>query len=139
LTGQPSVVDANGDVVGFKMNTSVDQSASAFALELWAGVPGQACGDGGDGSFGYVLVPFVSSGVVGDFTLENAAVNFTITGAMTKDGNAWGTGPASYRPVPDEGGLPAVLPDPLDKDDHLYVVWTSVAPPPATDGCVALP
>lgn len=138
LTGQPVVTDAEDEVVGFKMNTSVDQSAQAFALELWSGVPGVACEAGAGGSYGYILVPFVSSGVVGDFTIENAAVNFVVTGASTKDGNGWGTGPTSYLPVAGVGGVASALPEALDPDDHLYVVWTSVAPPDATDGCVAL-
>jgi hypothetical protein len=30
---------------------------------------------------------------------------------------------------------PAVLPDPLDANDHLYAVFTTVAPPEPTDGC----
>lgn len=136
LTGQPVVSDAGGDLVGFKMNSSIDTNLSAFALELWAGVPGVDCNNGG-GSFGYVLVPFVASGVVGDFTIENAAVNFTITNATTRDGNGWGVGP--YDVLDDGAGTPAPLPEALDSDDHLYVVWTDVAPPTATDGCVTIP
>jgi len=138
LTGQPPVLDATGETVGFKMNTAIDTSASAFALEVWAGVPGVQCATGtsGGGSFGYVLIPFVSSGVVGDFTIENAAVNFVVSGASTKDGNGWGIGP--YDVVPDAAGDADRLPMPLDKDDHLYVVWTPIAPPEETDGCVAL-
>jgi len=134
ITGQPPVTDYQGDTVGFKMNTAIDQSSSAFALEVWAGVPGVECTTGGGGSYGYILVPFVSSGVVGDFTIENGAVNFVVNGASTKDGNGWGAGP--YDVVPDLAGAPAQLPIPLDKDDHLYVVWTPVNPPEVTDGCV---
>jgi hypothetical protein len=137
LTGQPPVVDAQGSIVGFKMNSGVDASAQAFALEVWAGVPGVACGSsGGGGSFGYILFPYVSSGVIGDFTIENAALNFVITGAQTKDGNSWGAGP--YEVAPDAAGDPAVLPELLDDDDHLYVIWTPIAPPDVTDGCVEL-
>ena len=136
ITGQPPVTDAAGDTVGFKMNSAVDQSQSAFALEVWAGVPGVECTADGGGSYGYILVPYVSSGVVGDFTIENGAVNFVVNGASTKDGNGWGVGP--YDVVPDMGGLPAPLPEPLDSNDHLYVVWTPIAPPDVTDGCAPL-
>lgn len=135
LTGQPTVLDANAAVVGFKMNSDVDVSAQAFALELWAGVPSAAC-SGGAGAFGYILVPFVQSGVIGDFSIENAAVNFSITGASTKDGNAWGTGP--YNVLDDGLGAPGPLPAALDPNDHLYVAWTDIAPPAVTDGCVTL-
>jgi len=138
LTGQPPVRDANGNTVGFKMNSSVDPDASAFALEIWAGVPGVACDTaGGTGSFGYILVPFVASGVVGDFTIENAAVNFVINGASTKDGNGWGAGPYDVVSATD-GTTPAPLPERLDRDDHLYVSWTPIGPPDKTDGCVLL-
>lgn len=139
LTGQPPVQDVNGQTVGFRMNSSIDQSSSAFALELWAGVPGVACdptNPTAQGSYGYVLVPFVSQGVIGDFTIENGAVNFVVSGASTKDGNAWGAGP--YDVVEDAAGNAAQLPEILDGDDHLYVVWTSIAPPEPTDGCVVV-
>ena len=135
LTGQSIVADAGGNAVGFKMNSKVDVSAKAFALEVWAGVPGAAC-SGGAGSYGYILVPFVGTGVVGDFTIENAAVTFNITQASTKDGNGWGVGP--YDVVGDGLGGAGPLPDPLDVNDHLYVAWTDVAPPDVTDGCVSL-
>ena len=105
ITGQPPVLDAGGATVGFKMNSKIAQDASGFALEVWAGVPGVACDPvtGGAGSFGYVLVPFVSQGVIGDFTIENGAVNFVVSGASTKDGNGWGVGP--YDVVDDATGV----------------------------------
>jgi hypothetical protein len=139
ITGQPPVKDVNGEVVGFKMNSSIDQSAQAFALEIWAGVPGVACGPSATGdaeSSGYILFPYISSGTIGDFTVENAATNFVITGASTKDGNNWGAGP--YEPVPGADGNPARLPELLDSDDHLYVSYTTVPSPDETNGCVPL-
>jgi len=141
LTGQPVVIDADGETVGFRMNTKTKTETVGFALELWLGVPGvSGCGGTSDaGSYGYLLIPFVGPGVVGDFTVENAAINLAITGSSTKDGNGWGVGPTSYKPVPGVGGAaPAQLPAPLDVNDHLYMVWTSVAPPEPTDGCIAL-
>ena len=136
VTGQPSVVDANGDVVGFRMNSAISLTGSGFALEVWMGVPGVAC-TGEGGAYGYLLLPCLQGGVVGDFTIENAAVTFTVTGAATKDGNGWGTGPYDVVPGTD-GTTPSKLPDALDVDDHLYVVFTTVAPPEETDGCAAL-
>lgn len=93
LTGQPVVLDANGNEVGFDVNSDVDLDSSGFALELWSGVPAEACEPGEGQSYGYFLFPFVKGGVFGDFTVENAAVNFTITGAQTKNGSSWGVGP----------------------------------------------
>lgn len=135
VTGQPVVLDANGEVAGFRMNSGVSSGDKGFALEVWMGVPGVACA-GESGAFGYLLLPCLSGGVIGDFTIENAAVTFSVTGAVTKAGTSWGTGP--YRVVEGADGSDDVLPDPLDPDDHLYVIFTTVAPPEDTDGCVAL-
>lgn len=96
VTGQNVVLAADGStVVGFDVDTKIGLDNSNFALELWAGSPaGDACSTAGaQGSFGYILLPFVSGGILGDFTVENAAVTFTVTGANTKEGNAWGVGP----------------------------------------------
>lgn len=127
ITGQPTVTDGNGDIVGFKMNSKVTLDQSGFALEVWMGVPGVAC-EGDTGASGYLLLPCLQGGVIGDFTIENAAITFTISGAATKDGNAWGIGP-----YPD-----SALPSALDGDDHLYVIFTTNQPPEETDGCVSL-
>jgi len=135
VTGQPTVLDVNGDVVGFRMNSSVSVCDSGFALEVWMGVPGVAC-TGDQGGFGYLLLPCLQGGVIGDFTIENAAITFTVTGANTKAGNGWGTGP--YEVVDDGTGTAAYLPNPLDPDDHLYVSFTTIPPPEETDGCVEL-
>src|SRR5580765_5791724 len=56
VTGQPNVVDANGDVVGFRMNSDISLAGSGFALEVWMGVPGVAC-SGEAGAYGYLLLP----------------------------------------------------------------------------------
>lgn len=133
MTGQRVITDAFGDVVGFTMDTAVSSEDSAFALEVWAGSPSTTgCAEGATGSFGYVLLPFLQGGVVGDFTIENAEVTFTISNAATKDGNAWGVGP--YDVVLGADSLPAPLADPLTTTDHLLFIQTGVAPPEAECG-----
>ena len=136
VTGQPSVVNAAGEIVGFRMNSAVSGCDSGFALEVWMGVPGVAC-QSEQGGYGYLLLPCLQGGVIGDFTIENAAITFTVTGANTKAGNGWGVGP--YAVVEDALGVAAPLPSPLDPDDHLYVSFTGIAPPEETDGCTAVP
>lgn len=133
VTGQPQVLDVNGDVSGFRMNTQISACDSGFALEIWTGVPGEACG-GASGAFGYLLIPFVRSGVIGDFTVENAALSFVLSNAVTKDGNAWGVGP--YHVVEDVAGDPDFLPDAIDPNDAIYVTYTTIPPPGPTDGCI---
>jgi len=64
-----------------------------FALELWTGIAGGEC-EPGDEASGYVLLPFVNAGVLGDLTVDGEnAVSFSMTGAYTKGGNSWGVGP----------------------------------------------
>lgn len=95
VTGQPVVTASDGTVIGFDVDTNISLSNSNFALELWAGSPtGDACSTAGaQGSYGYLLLPFLTGGILGDFTVENGAVTFTLTGANTKEGNSWGVGP----------------------------------------------
>jgi hypothetical protein len=127
MTGQASVTDAEGNRNGFRMNTGVDACASGFALEVWSGVPSAVCDPGSGVSYGYFLVPFLKGGVVGDFSIGNDAVNFTLSGAKSKDGNNWGVGP--YDVVKDDVGAPGPLLEPLDSRDHLHMELTSVPPP----------
>jgi hypothetical protein len=132
LTGQAAVYDADGEPVGFRVNSDVSASDSGFALESWSNVPGQACGtEGAAGSFGYTLLPFLQGGIIGDFTIENAAVTFTVTGAQTKTGSGWDVGP--YDVVPGVGGTAGPLLSPIKSGDHLHVQMTSVAPPEPGD------
>jgi len=98
-----------------------------FSLELWTGLSGEACAPGVEEASGYMLLPFVQAGVLGDLTIDGEnAVTFSMTGAYTKGGNAWGDGPFF---VMDDAGVPAVLPTALDPLDHLLLVATNVAPP----------
>jgi hypothetical protein len=90
---------------------------------------------------GYLVLPFLKAGVIGDLTIENAAVTFTISGAVTENGNQWGKG---LFPVLTENTgtkaapvyAPAKLAKPLTKTDHLGVFYTTLKPPAETDGCV---
>jgi hypothetical protein len=94
FTGQSVILDpVSGDAIGFSVSTSADACAQGFALEAWTGAPGAACGTAGAVTLGYILLPFVQGGVFGDFTIENGAISFSVTGAVTKDGAAWGAGP----------------------------------------------
>lgn len=134
LTGNPAIYDTDGVAVGFAVDGDVDVSLTGFALEVWSSVPGVACGASG-GSYGYTLSPFLQGGVIGDFTIENGAVTFTVTGAQTKTGNAWGQGP--YDVVPDETGTAGPLLEPIPTSRFLHVQWTSIAPPEPGCSCEA--
>lgn len=137
MTGQPLVMNAAGtEAVGFGVDTTVDLALQGFALEMWSNVPAGIC-DGNTGvSYGYFLLPFVKGGVLGDFTIENAAINFTLTGATTKDGNEWGVGP--YDVTRDETGVAGPLNEAIPATRHLHMELVTVAPPEAVEGATAL-
>jgi hypothetical protein len=136
MTGQAIVTDSAGTVaVGFRMNTQVNLDNAGFALEVWSKVPAGAC-VGGVVKYGYTLTPFLKGGILGDFTIANDAVNFTLTGAQTKDGTGWGVGP--FNVTLGAGGVPAPLKTTMDAYDHLHLELVDVAPPAAVDGATAL-
>lgn len=94
MTNQSVVYDNAGTAVGFRVNSKVRTGDANFALEVWSNVPGVVCDDpNAAGSYGYTLLPYIKGGVLGDFTIENGAVTFTLQNAATKDGTAWGKGP----------------------------------------------
>lgn len=135
VTGQAVYVDAFGNVSGFTINTKVSLEGQGFALELWSGVAGgDACSTvGAEGNYGYTLLPYLKGGILGDFTVENGSVTFTVTGANTRDGNNWGVGP--YADVMlTAASEPGPLPTALDGDDHLLLTATGIAPPEALCG-----
>jgi hypothetical protein len=137
MTGQQRVTDpATGDGIGFRINTDISGCDSGSSLEVWSNVPGVVCdpdSDNSEGSYGYVLFPFLQGGIFGDFTIENDAVSFVVQGATTKGGSAWGTGP--YDVTLDAAGEAGPLTEPILPGDHLHVQVTHVAPPEPSCGC----
>lgn len=114
-----------------------------FALELWTGLSGAACEPGVEEASGYLLLPFVNAGTIGDLTVDGEnAIEFTVNGAFTKGGNNWGVGPYDdvYGVDDGDGNITAgPLPTPLDPLDHLLLMETNIAPPENTEGCAPMP
>jgi hypothetical protein len=136
VTGQPVVLGADGTtVIGFDVDTKVSLDNSNFSLELWAGSPtGDACStEGAQGSYGYLLLPYLTGGILGDFTVENGAVTFTLTGANTKEGNSWGVGPYDDIML-DSGGAPGPMTTPVSSSVALRTMIVDLAPPDAACG-----
>lgn len=134
VTNSPTIVDYAGTIVGFK--TQAAPTCSAFALEVWTDVLGQACGAGGSKVYGYWLYPFVTGGLLGDHTFENDGLTFTVEG-FTKSGTSWGVGP--YDVIPEDVmNTPGPLADPLVSEDHLLSQFTTIAPPTPGCGCESL-
>lgn len=126
LTGNKVLVDDDGVAIGFTETTSVDLATVNFALELWLGSKNP-------GEYGYVLTPFLRGGIVGNVTVENAAITFTVSGLTTRGGSAWGKGPYAVQTV---SGASAVLKDPVAATEHRRWLTTTVAPPAAHEGSI---
>jgi len=141
FTGQPVVENAEGDVVGFDANTGIDLDSFGFAIEIWSRIAGGACEPGGARPWGYTVFPFLKGGRLGGFSFENGAVQFTIQGAQTRDGNGWGVGPfdvdltTGVDPGPFTAGP---LLTALDPNTHFRNILVTVDPPTAACGSVVL-
>ena len=131
MTNQSIVVDENGDAVGFRVNSEVSADDANFALEVWTGIPADACEPGTTGSWGYMLLPRFQGGTLGDFTIENAAINFTVSGAKTLKGSPWGVGPYN---VIENASTPSQLLTAIGTYDHLHLQRTTLAPATAHAG-----
>jgi hypothetical protein len=139
VTNAEPYTDAQDDVAGFTIPEG--ELGKRFALELWMGLAGGACGAGETSAGAYLLLPYVSSGVIGDLEVGGESeITFSMTGAFTRGGNVWGVGPYDVlvddTPTP---GTPSPLPTALDPLDHLLLVKTGVAPPPEACDCAAMP
>ena len=134
VTNAETYEDWQSDPRGFTVGEGdID---SKFALELWTGLSGAACDPGGEEASGYLLLPLVQAGVLGDITVNGEnAVTFSMTGGFTRGGNAWGVGP--YDVLMDTSA-PAPLPTALDSKTHLLMIDTQLAPPAAADGMQAM-
>lgn len=125
VTGAELELDG-ADVVGFRDSEGINDSE--FALELWTGVAGQAgCGTGA--LYGYLLLPRLTGGTYGEFTIEDGSTVSFQTIAYTVGNSGWGVGPY------DVIGSPA---GPLDvaitASQHRLVRVTEVAPPASACG-----
>lgn len=134
ITGQGVKYDAFGNASGFIIDSSVSLTGQGIALEVWAGAPGgDACSTvGATGSYGYVLFPFLQGGVLGDHTINEGAISFTITGVTSNDGAGWGHGP--YKVETGSDSNPSTLITALTSTTHELFAIVGVAPPAATVG-----
>ena len=127
--------DWDDDVVGIRTYQGAPEGS--FALEVWAGVPGEDCLPGEAAQYGYLLLPFVIPGVLGDITIENDAATFTISG-HTRGAGGWGVGPYDVVPINSDND-PGPLGDAMLSSEHHLLRTTTIAPPDAVVGCQAMP
>lgn len=136
LTGSPLVLDFNGDPVGWT-DCSV-ACTSGFALEIWQNVVGEECPtDGSDGLWFYWLLPWVTNGVLGDVTVNQEGVTFSLTG-NTRASGGWSLGP--WDVVDNDGaGAAGPLLAELGSDCHRLGQLVTITPPTAACEYVFVP
>jgi hypothetical protein len=139
VTGDPLVVDdaVAPNTVGYRLDALLTGTAN-FALEIWAGVPGQACTAGGFPVYGYFLYPWVKQARWDESVpAANAAHTFAFT-ARTQAGSAWGVGPYDIRR---DAAIPATLEPlltPIGANQHKHFEFSSAPLPTAACGAVEL-
>lgn len=110
-------------------------ASSNFALEFWTGTEDEGCDDD-EVVYGYGLLPRLTQGMIGDVTIANGVINFTVT-AITRGANQWGTGP--YNVIINESGVNEGFPGPLltavNTSSHKCFFWTKLGPPQGFCGC----
>lgn len=136
-TGNPLVRNGIGDIAGFDQDMSVSGADSGWALELWTEAgEGDGCAPLDTGErLPYLLLPWLQGGVIGDFSVENDALNFTVSNALSKKGHPWGTGP--YLVDVDGDGNPVTL-APVPSTVALRVVEVGLSAPPVSAGAIPL-
>lgn len=111
-------------------------ASSSFALEFWVGTEDEGCDDD-DIVYGYGVLPRLAQGTIGDITINNGNINFTVN-AITRGANQWGQGP--YNVLINETGANAGFPGPLltpgiPAAAHKRFIWTKLPPPDGVCGC----
>lgn len=138
VTGAPLVLDADGKNVGNRIQTG-EACKVNFALEVWTDIPGAVCSTTNAKQYGYFLAPCIGGGILGDWTIENDALDLELN-AKARSASGWGNGPYNV----DDNGVgalitPGKLLTPMGATDVMDLHMTTIAPPAVTDGCVAMP
>lgn len=129
--------DCVGEVIGWAESYKFSCD-SGFALELWTDVTGYTpTTPGAQGAWGYMLLPFIVGGTLGEQTVENGAVSFTITG-RTKKGSGWGMGPYNVMCNDATTGACGPLLTPVGPEEPRRIMLTTCPPPAAACGCQPL-
>jgi hypothetical protein len=133
--------DSSGQVAtGFSTEEGAVEN-SFFALEAWTRLAdvtnGAPCS--GSAEYGYVLLPFVIEGTIGDMNLQNDSVDFVLN-ARTSNGSNWGTGPYNidYSDNPAGSTTPIPLLTPIRSGEHARQFTVRMPPPDAACGCTTL-
>lgn len=138
-TGSPLEMNdaAVPEAVGFRVRENV---FADFALEVWTSLEGQPCV--GQQSYGYMLLPWVTDAIPGDYNIQNDTITFPLKSARTHRDSQWGVGPYNVinKLTGATGPSPLLVPVQTGNfSDHQIFELTTLAPPAVTAGAVSLP
>lgn len=125
LTGNPVYYDYAGNPVGWD-DCSI-ACRGGFALEVWQNVVGEECVPGAEAQSFYWLLPCIANGILGDVTINNEGVTFSLTG-NTRATGGWCHGPWNVQ-AQDAINTPGPLLTNLGADCHRRGFLTTIAPP----------
>jgi len=129
--------DCEGEVIGWAESHSFSAD-SGWALEVWTDVSGYTpTTPGATSAYGYMLLPWVVGGALGEQTVENGAISFQVTG-RTKKNSAWGVGPYDIMCNDPVTGACGPLLTPVGPEEPRRIFLTTCEPPEAACGCQPL-
>lgn len=146
FTGWEVVTDYAGKDAGFSDRKTVP-SDTAVMVEIWTGVGiDDECGDvpttddilsgaGSSKEYGYTLF-MVKESQLGDIEIGASASTFTLSG-ITGNPVRWGRGPYNVVAT-DSNNTPGRMLAPMQRDQHIRVLRTPIAPPEASTDCCPL-
>lgn len=130
--GVNTIKDYANKVVGYSTDQSLG-GGSKFALEIWSRIPSSQCDDDTVEQFVYWLFPCLTNGRLGDVTIEDGAISFTLS-AQAIPSDSWGVGP--YDVVAQNALLaPGPLRVAIAPDTGYLVQVTDIDPPTVSGDC----
>lgn len=130
------LLDYVGNTIGFA-ESDLQNIDVGVSLEIWADVSGEDLCDDPDAvkTYGYLLVPWVVGGTMGDMTVENAALTVTLN-SRSKRNSKWGVGPYDVMAASVSTEGPLLVP--VGAREHRRLFLTTVPPPDAVCGAQPL-
>jgi hypothetical protein len=135
LTGNPLYLDWEGNPIGW--DDCAVAVSGGFALEIWQNIVGEDCPEDGDALYWYWLMPWIENGTLGDVTVSEEGVTFTLTG-NTRSNGRWEHGPWDVQ-AQDGIGTEGPLLTAVGSSCHRRSFLTTIAPPTAECGYITVP
>jgi hypothetical protein len=121
MTGE-RLITTGGPVTGTGVFFGEGLLTARFSLEVWQPLAGQACSVAGNPLFVYWAFPNVGNAMIGDWNIENAPTEFSVSAETKAVGTLWGRGPVA----------PFYLGAAVQAGEHFGFNVTDVPPPLAT-------